>query len=266
MSKAKDLIGVHAIAHCATILSFSRDPKEVIPDAIASVTSILSSALKERGIKSFVLTSSSTAAAAPKPNVRFSVDSNTWNEEDVAKAWEPTLIGKEHHEWTVYGASKAEAEKVLWKFRDQKKPHFTINSVLPATNFGPVLVKEEASSTCSFVKEVWNGHVEHVLGVLPQYYVSVQDVALLHVAAVKFPDVDGKRLFAWAEPYNWNSVLKVVRELRPQHQFQDDVEGLGHDLSTVANGEAEELLRRVSGHGWVKLRDLMEQNLSSLGF
>lgn len=206
------------------------------------------------------------AATLPKPNVRFSVNSETWNEEDIAKAWDPTLVNEEHHDWTVYGASKAEAEKALWKFQAEKKPYFRINSILPATNFGPLWVPEEATSSGACVKEIWNGNISNVLGVRPQYYVSVQDVALIQVAAVKFPDVNGQRLLAWAKPYNWNSVLKILRELRPQHQFPEDVEGLGDDLSTVDNGEAERLLHRISGHGWFELRDLTEQNLISLGY
>ncbi|KUJ12999.1 NAD-P-binding protein [Mollisia scopiformis] len=258
--------GVDAIAHCATIINFSRNPKEVIPDAIAAVTSILHSALREPTVKSFVLASSSMATTLPKPNVRFAVDSDTWNEEDIARAWDPELVNEDHHDWTVYAASKAEAEKALWKFRDEKKPHFTVNSILPATNFGPVLVKEEASSSGACVKEIWNGEINKVLGVRPQYYVSVQDVALLHVAAVHFPDVNGKRVLAGTKPYNWNDVLKILRELRPGHDFPEDVEGLGHDLSTVANGEAEKLLLRFAGYGWIELRELMEQNLSSLGY
>jgi len=51
----------------------------------------------------------------------------------------------------VYAASKTEAERALWKFRDEKKPGFSINSVLPATNFGPVITPDTVSSTAKLV-------------------------------------------------------------------------------------------------------------------
>jgi len=68
----------------------------------------------------------------------------------------------------VYGASKAEAEKALWKFRDKKKPHFRINSVPPATNFGPVITSGVVASTGKFVPIVYGGNVKALTGVLPR--------------------------------------------------------------------------------------------------
>lgn len=160
--------GVYAVAHSASIMSFDKDPSKVIPGTVAAVNSILNSSLKEPSVKNFIFTSSSTAATAPKPNLLFQVDADTWNDEDIAKAWVPESQWGPGHEWIVYGASKTEAEKALWKFRDEKKPGFTINAVLPATNFGPVISKEDASSTGAMIREVYEGRLSNLLGVAPR--------------------------------------------------------------------------------------------------
>jgi len=103
----------------------------------------------------------------PKPNVPCKYDSNSWNDDDVKAAWKAEPWD-ENHQWMVYAASKTEAEKALWKFRDEKRPHFTINSVLPATNFGPVITPDTVSSTANFVPMIYGGNVEALLGVLPR--------------------------------------------------------------------------------------------------
>jgi len=154
--------------------------------------------------------------------------------------------------------------EALWKFRDEKRPHFTINSVLPATNFGPVITPDTVSSTANFVPMIYGGNVGALLGVLPQYYIDVRDTGRLHVAAVKFLEVENERLFGWVEPYNWNTVLTVLREIRPQHQLPENVPGLGEDMSKVSTVKEEELLRRLGRIGWIKLPQAVEDGLKSM--
>ena len=40
--------------------------------------------------------------------------------------------------WAVYGASKTQGEQAAWQFVKENKPNFTVNTVLPNANFGPV--------------------------------------------------------------------------------------------------------------------------------
>lgn len=77
--------------------------------------------------------------------------------------------------------------------------------------------------------------------------------------------MENQRLFAWAAPYNWNDILRVLRELRPTKKFPDDVPGLGTDMSTVANEPAEKLLKRTGRDGWINLEECVKGNLDSLG-
>jgi len=97
--------GVHGIAHVAGDVSFSSNPDDVIPGVINSVHSILEAASKEKTVTRFVITSSSTAATMPKPNKKFTIDENSWNEEAVADAY------KEPNAWNVYSASKTRGEQ-----------------------------------------------------------------------------------------------------------------------------------------------------------
>jgi nucleoside-diphosphate-sugar epimerase len=40
--------------------------------------------------------------------------------------------------WAVYGASKTQGEQAAWQFVKDNNPHFTVNTVLPNANLGPV--------------------------------------------------------------------------------------------------------------------------------
>lgn len=81
--------GVKAFVHVASDVSFRPDPNLVIPPVIKSVQNALASAATEPGFQAFVLTSSSTAASALHPNTRFNITKDSWNDEEVKKAWAP---------------------------------------------------------------------------------------------------------------------------------------------------------------------------------
>lgn len=101
---------------------------------------------------------------------------------------------------------------------------------------------------------------------MADFWVDVRDTARLHVAAVIAPDVDGRRIFAWVGPFNWNMVLNEMREVRPEHTFPDDIPDPGLDISEYDNAEDEALLVRVKGSGWTPLKESMEESLKSFGY
>jgi nucleoside-diphosphate-sugar epimerase len=138
------------VAHSASILSFDKNPAKVIPPNHSSdheYTSVFTFGANDQS---------------------FSIDLTLWNEEDIKGAWAPKEDWKEGREWIVYGASKTEAEKVLWKFRDEKKPNFAINSILPSTILGPVISPKEITSTAGFIKGLYEGHTGFAAVVLPR--------------------------------------------------------------------------------------------------
>jgi hypothetical protein len=80
-----------------------------------------------------------------------------------------------------------------------------------------------------------------------EYFVSTQDTALVHIGALIYDDVNDERLLVFAEKFNWNGILDLLRKLYPEKSFEANVENEVVDLSTVRNERAEEILRRVKG-------------------
>lgn len=115
--------GCAGIAHVASNMTFSNNYDEVVGDAVKGALSALKSASKEPGIKRFVLTSSSCAATLPKPGEKFTVHKDSWNDEAVKLAKEKDPDG-----FTVYAASKTEAERQVWDWVKENKPSFVVNA------------------------------------------------------------------------------------------------------------------------------------------
>ncbi|KAH8194207.1 hypothetical protein TruAng_011629 [Truncatella angustata] len=213
--------GVSAIAHIASVLSWSHNPNEVILPVVNSVNSILKAALDEPSVKSIVYTSSIAAAVDITPGVTAHAGPDTWNNRAVEIAWAPPPYTQER--WhMIYQASKVEAEKALWAFAKTNKSHFTVNVVSPATILGEGLTKRHLELPYPWIKNLYDGNEE--IGALFQaiIHIDVKDVALLHVAAVLDRECDGARLQAWAEYCNMNDILAILRRLYPRRKFMDD--------------------------------------------
>ena len=108
----------------AAVLTFSDKVDDVIPPTVKGALQILTSATKEPSIKSVVLTSSSTAALMPHPGEVLHITQDSWNKE----ATEAVNAGNADG-FTVYGASKAQAEEAFWQAIDQAKPPFQVAAV-----------------------------------------------------------------------------------------------------------------------------------------
>lgn len=125
-------------------MSFSDDPEKVIPVALKGTENALAACDKETGLKHFVYTSSNVAAAAPKANTVRDITADDWAEESVKMAYSPDLDA-----WTkglhVYGASKVLAERIVLEHA-AKTTSYTVNTVVPNFNFGPILNPGKANS------------------------------------------------------------------------------------------------------------------------
>jgi len=251
--------GASGIAHVATPVMASFDPNEAVPVVVDGTLNALKAAAKEPSVKRAVLTSSSTAAASPQPNKVFVINENTWNVDAVKAAWAPPPYEGLQRRLDVYSASKTQGEQAAWKFMREENPGFVLNAVLPNANMGLILSPEHQGypSTSGWIQALWDGFKGHedLAFNPPQYYVNVQDDARVHVAALIYNDVKDVRLFAFAHPYTWNDILAIFRKLYPQKKFIDDMPNLGQDLSKVANGRAEELVKRFGRPGWTSLED-----------
>ncbi|KAL6355759.1 hypothetical protein LRP88_09342 [Fusarium phalaenopsidis] len=262
--------GVSAVAHVASVMTFDPDPNKVVPTVIAGAVNVLKAAFAEPSVKRFVYTSSSTAALLPKPNVPgIVVTENTWNDEAVKLAWSSTTYSAEQANLT-YAASKTQAEQEVWKFYNEnkhKRPDLVVNTVVPDCNFGKSLdvVNQGHPSTSGFLVFLWqNQNLEILKQFDPRHFVDVQDTGILHVAAAVHPDVKGERIFAFAEPFNWDKVLDILRKQNPGVKFINNFQA-DQDLTEIKpKARAEQLLRDLGRPGWTSLEDGILLNTEDL--
>lgn len=126
--QADHLPGVHAIAHLATPVGFHfTDPEPILEAAVQGTTGILESATKESSVKSIVLMSSVAAVLSEKP-AGYNFTEKDWNL-DAMPAIEQ--LGKSSPGPLIYTASKVASEQAFWKFREEKKPSFSMTAINP---------------------------------------------------------------------------------------------------------------------------------------
>jgi nucleoside-diphosphate-sugar epimerase len=248
--------GVSGIVHLASVLTFSAVPDEVIPPSVKGTLNILKAATTEPKVKSLVVTSSSTAALIPVPNEKLTVTKDTWNE----KVLETIRTNPSPSPYEVYAASKTEAEKALWKAVKETNPPFQVATVLPNANFGH-RIRATGNSTGDWLLDTYNGKETALANSPPQYFINVRDDAKLHVIALTDPACNGDRIFGFADTYSLNKILAILRKLEPSRQFGEDKE-MGEDLSEVPNAEAEALLKKHYGHGFVNLEDTIKEGIA----
>jgi nucleoside-diphosphate-sugar epimerase len=119
-------IGVAAVAHLASIMTWDTDPSKVIPQVIALNINLMKAAANEPSVRRFVFTSSSHAAIERRPNVEYEVTENSWNESVVKAAWKHSPDDPKQG-FYVYGASKAQGEQAVWKWFRENQPDFDLN-------------------------------------------------------------------------------------------------------------------------------------------
>lgn len=122
--------GVDGIAHLAQPVSadFGADPKTVVEQIKRSTTGILESALRAGpGVKSVVLMSSATAVFYPTEGP------HVYTEADWSDAWADVLqaMGAESPPGVPYMASKVLGERAFWRFREERRPPFTMTAINP---------------------------------------------------------------------------------------------------------------------------------------
>lgn len=130
---------VSAIAHIASVVGFDPNPNNVVPQTVAGVNSILTATAKEPSVREIAFTSSIAVAtmliAAQDASMLIAaknawVDRNTWNEMAVQAFLAPPPYEPSRVMFT-YAASKVAAEKALWQFVEEKKPHYNVSAICP---------------------------------------------------------------------------------------------------------------------------------------
>ncbi|KAF4448399.1 hypothetical protein F53441_8207 [Fusarium austroafricanum] len=257
--------GVSAVVHVASPLGLDSGTETMIPDAVASALNALSAANKQPSVKRFVYTSSSTAAVFPEPEVSgVVITKDTWND----KALSIMRSSSSAPEWYVaYAASKVEAERAVWDFYHNnatRRSDLVVNTVLPSTNFGKSLdpINQGYPSTSSFIQTLWNGtSLELLKNASPQYFIDVQDDAKLHVAGTLLTDVQGERIFPWAETWNLDQILVILREQNSNRNFVKNFQSMQY-LADVEKPRlrAIQLLQALGERGFISLEESIRLN------
>lgn len=261
------------ICHVATAATLTINPNEVIPRTVSGAVNIFKSATREPSIKTIVYTSDSWAVAFPAPDKAVQLTTSEYNEYAIkavhsleelgnaeVRAWDPSVAV----ELVVWAAAKATAERAIWQFISDHQPSFQVSSIIPHMNFGSAVGNLRFSSTGKSIPDLLSNKQEPDLYFPAQHFVNVRDCAKLHVAALLDPAQAGKRIFACAAPFNWNDILRILREARPNATIREDFPDLGRDLSELPRGSADMLLRKWYGHGWTDLQETVRQNIAGL--
>lgn len=99
----------------------------------------------------------------------LSIDTSTWNDAQIEEAWSVTSEPyPPTHAVTVYGASKAEAEKAFWKYVKEENPHFKVNTILPDENLGEVLSLKGSLSTGRWVRGAYENDIDLLTSIPPR--------------------------------------------------------------------------------------------------
>ncbi|OPB37939.1 hypothetical protein A0O28_0102230 [Trichoderma guizhouense] len=256
--------GVSAIIHVASIVTFDPDPNKVIPKTVAGATSILEAATREPSVKAFVYTSSIGAVTMPRPGNDIQITWDTYNDFATQAAWAPPPYEPSRGMLT-YMASKAAAEKAVWQFAEERKPHFTVNSVPPSAIMGEALNKVHNEGTGAWIRNLYDGDTSFWGPHGANYGVDVKDVAVLHVAAALDPGVNNARLQAWGHKCNGNDVLAIMRKHYPEHKFVDDMDNQTALTFSADFSEPLALLKKWANQdGWRPLEQTVVENVDSI--
>ncbi|KAF4903839.1 putative uncharacterized oxidoreductase [Colletotrichum viniferum] len=194
-----------------------------------ATTGPLEWATKVGSVKTVVLMSSDVAVFSTKDHPYI------YTERDWSDSWVEIVrkMGAESPPGRPYLASKVVGERVFWKFRDERKPSFSMTAINPFFVSGPPLTRPRSpsniSSSCMFIWRYLNG--EELVGPMPywDYWVDVRDVAKLVAWAFDHGDeADGERYISkttWAPP---QATADILRPAYPTLSIKQGCPGEGY--------------------------------------
>ncbi len=247
------LKGVDGVAHIAMDMDMNPQNQAIIEKTIQSNIQLLEDAAKESSVKSVVITSSLAACAIPVTGVQYKIDSSTWNVaaiEQTAQPWN-SEGNPRWHGILLYGASKARGEQAAFAWMREHQPAFSFNTVVPNVNFGIAISPENMGyrSTSAVLDAVVKGYPAAPSVLPPQWYVDVEDTALLHLGALTLSDVRNERLLAFAGKYSWTQILETLHRRYPQKIKLQSVDEQALDAGEVDNKRSVEVLKQMGKDG-----------------
>ncbi|KAJ2983112.1 hypothetical protein NQ176_g930 [Zarea fungicola] len=261
--------GVDGIAHIAMNLNFDMNDAALADKTVKSHLQLLESAAKEPSVKSVVVTSSQAACILPTTGTPYEINSDTYNTTSIdlaAKPWngEGDPFARRLH---VYGAAKARGEQACFEWVREHKPAFDFNTVLPDVIFGAPVSPEKLGfrSSAAIFQSFVKGQ-PHALFIFPsQWYVDVEDAALLHLAALTLDDVRNERLLGFAGQYSWTQIVEILHRRFPQlSTVPASVDEPAVDCGRVDNSRSLEVLTRLKGDGFTSLEETIVKAVNAI--
>ncbi|CAG8037221.1 unnamed protein product [Penicillium salamii] len=256
--------GVAGVVLVATDNSFDRDPALI--ERVVRGTLAMLEAAKNSAVKSVVLTSSSAACNNYLDQCVGAY--TTYNDAVVAAVQAgnpPEVVPGE----AVYAASKTEAERQAFKWVEDNKPPFRFNTVVPDNVVRNSHFQRRALVLTFQIGSRVNPNVSEsvapVRAFLQGWYIDVEDVARLHIAALLDPNIQSERIFGTAAKFRWTDVIAIMRRLRPNNpNIPDAPNDIQCPFDYALAPRAEQILLGFSGSSWVSLEDSLEQAIVDL--
>ncbi|KAL6809643.1 NAD(P)-binding protein [Trichoderma sp. SZMC 28015] len=245
----KAIEGVDGVAHIAMDMNMNPQNHAIIENTIKSNLQLLKAAAKEPSVKSVVITSSLAACALPTTGTPYKIGNPRW------------------HGIVLYGASKARGEQEAFAWVQKHKPSFSFNTVVPNVNFGTAISPENMSyrSTSAVIDATVKGYPAAPSILPPQWYVDVEDTALLHLGALTLDDVNGERLLAFAGKYSWTEILEILHRRYPDKVKLKSVDEPVVDAGEVDNKRSIEVLKKMGkDEGFTSLEDTLVKALDTI--
>ncbi|GAA5872631.1 hypothetical protein JCM8547_003714 [Rhodosporidiobolus lusitaniae] len=253
--------GVDAVAHVAAISGDFTTDLEAATNTVKQIEfRLLEAAAKTPSVKRFVLTSSTVAADGSSPDTPREIGQDTWNEasKELAK------IESDLQMMMVYSASKTYGEQAAWEWIKEHKPSFEFYTVNPAFNIGEILDPSQSGSTAGWFAGAYKGEPFPFITAVPALnWVSVTDIALLHLGAILLPSstLPPQRLFGAAGSTNINEWLAIFRELEPEKQFLPDFPDKTEDKAVYDTKGALTVLKAFGQQGFKDLKIAAKENI-----
>ncbi|GAA5895754.1 hypothetical protein JCM6882_001371 [Rhodosporidiobolus microsporus] len=216
--------GCDVVVHTASPLAwhFKGDHEEdILKPTREGTLSLLRSAKKVPSVKNVVATTTGgafvTVGEIMTAGPDFVLTEKSWNSTTL----EEVLAMPVEYGLVVYMAGKALAEKAAWEFVKQSDVTFSFSTVAPSCVVGECKtpgLKKLRDTTASF-RQAWDGvfDQQEVPPFCPELFVSVRDVAHVHVEAALHPSVsNGHRyLTSIDDRYSWQQFIRTMVNFYP---------------------------------------------------
>ncbi|KAH8660180.1 hypothetical protein BX600DRAFT_482182 [Xylariales sp. PMI_506] len=228
-----------SVIHVISDNSFSTDPKDVVIPTLEITNSLLNTAAETSSVKRFVFTSSQIVL--PLTSEIGEINSTSWHPDAdgiISLVW--TEPYTEDRAPVVYMASKICTERECWEFMEKEKPGFALNVVVLG-------LLDNHPFAVGFVK---------FMGV--SNFIDLVDNALIHLGALAMEGVEGQRLLAISDAFDFNVMVNLLDRLVPGNNLPFSIE-------STAKPRELKILKALGKEGFTGLEESVRKCLTSAG-